>query len=319
LKKIKFLITGGAGFIGSNLAERLLKDGHYVRILDNFFTGKKDNIKEFTDNNNNFELIEGDIRDLDICQKACANIDYVLHQAAIGSVPRSIDDPISSFEVNINGTLNMLMAARDNKVKRFVYASSSSVYGDNNDNVKTEGREGKLLSPYAITKDTDEKISQNFYEIFGLETVGLRYFNIFGPKQDEQSYYAAVIPIFISRILEDKNPVINGDGNISRDFTYVGNAVEANIKACFSSPEVCSKVFNVGCGGNITLDQLVGEINKITGKNIEPEYGPPRPGDIKQSCADISFTKKMLDYEPVTSFEEGLKLTVDWYKKYKKL
>lgn len=307
-----FLVTGGAGFIGSNIVEALLKMGMKVRVIDNFSTGKRKNIEEFT-KNTNFELIEGDIKELQICLKACEGIQYVLHQAAWGSVPRSIQMPLEYEENNIKGTLNMLVAARDKGVKRFVYASSSSVYGDESRLPKVEGHEGNLLSPYAITKKVNELFAKNFYNLYGIETIGLRYFNVFGKKQDPHSNYAAVIPRFVRMLMDEEVPVINGDGNQSRDFTYVENVIEANLKACLAGEEACGKAFNIAFGGRETLNDLYNKLCSLLGKQIKADYGPERKGDIRHSNADITNARRLLNYDPEYSLEEGLKKTVQWY------
>lgn len=310
----KFLITGGAGFIGSNLVEAILRLGYKVRVLDNFSTGKKENLKDFLADKN-FELIEGDIRDIETCQMACEGIDYVLHQAALGSVPRSIDDPRTTNEVNITGTLNMLIAARDNIVKMFVYASSSSIYGDEPNLPKIEERIGKPLSPYAITKRVDELYAKNFFELYKLKTVGLRYFNVFGRRQDFNSVYAAVIPKFVKQLLNNESPSIYGDGRQSRDFTYIDNVIEANLKACLSGEEAWGEVFNIAYGGRTYLIDLYNKLCELLGKNIEPNFEPERLGDIKHSNADISKAKNLLRYSAETDTNKGLELTIEWYKK----
>jgi UDP-N-acetylglucosamine/UDP-N-acetylgalactosamine 4-epimerase len=309
----RFLVTGGAGFIGSNLVEAILRLGYKVRVLDNFSTGKRENIEEFFINPS-FELIEGDIRNPETCYRACEGIDYVLHQAAWGSVPRSIEMPLVYEEINIKGTLNMMVAARDSKVKRFVYASSSSVYGDEPNLPKVEGREGRLLSPYAITKKVNELYARNFFDLYGLETVGLRYFNVFGKRQDPHSLYAAVIPKFVKALLKDEAPIINGDGRQSRDFTYVDNVVEANLKACLAPMEAVGEVFNIAYGGRVYLIDLYNELCKILGKNVEPIFGMDRKGDIKHSNADISKARQVLDYEPQYDIYLGIRLASKWYK-----
>jgi len=309
----KFLVTGGAGFIGSNLVEAILKMGYRVRALDNFATGKWQNIKEFF-NNPNFELIVGDVRDTESCHNACIGIDYVLHQGALGSVPRSINDPRTSNDVNITGTLNMMIGARDNNVKRFVYASSSSVYGDELNLPKKEGKEGTLLSPYAITKKVCELYGRNFYYLYNLETLGLRYFNVFGKRQDPNSVYAAVIPLFVKKILNNEVPVINGDGRQSRDFTYIENVIEANLKACLAPKEACGEVFNIAFGGREYLIDIYNKLNELLGKKIEPIFGPDRKGDIKHSNADISKAREFFGYEPGWSFDQGIEATIEWYK-----
>lgn len=307
-----FLVTGAAGFIGSNLTEALLNMGYRVIGLDNFSTGKKENLEGFK-NNESFELIIGDIRDEDICQRACKGVDFVLHQAALGSVPRSVKDPHTSNEVNITGTLNMLLAARDNRVKRFVFASSSSVYGDDNNLPKLEDRVGDPLSPYAVTKKAVELYAKVFYELYGLETIGLRYFNVFGRRQDPDSEYAAVIPIFIKRILNKYPPVIYGDGTQSRDFTYIDNVIEANLKACLASKDACGSAYNIACGDGLTLIDLHNIICKLLFKEIKPVFEPARKGDIKHSNADITKAGLMLGYYPEVDAMEGLKRSVMWY------
>ena len=309
----KFLVTGSAGFIGSNLVEAILKLGYKVRGLDNFSTGKKENVELFIDNPN-YEFIEGDITDLDTCMNACDGVDYVLNQAAWGSVPRSIEMPLFYEEVNIRGTLNMMEAARQNKVKKFVYASSSSVYGDEPNLPKKEGIEGNLLSPYALTKRVDEEYGKLYTRLYGLDTYGLRYFNVFGRRQDPEGAYAAVIPKFIKQLLNDERPTINGDGKQSRDFTYIENVIEANLKACKASHEAAGQAYNIAYGGREYLIDIYHHLCKALGKDIEPIFGPERAGDIKHSNADISKAKEMLRYEPEYNFDDGIKLAIDWYK-----
>jgi len=308
-----FLVTGGAGFIGSNLTEHILNLGYRVRVLDNFATGRRENIKDLLQNES-FELIEGDIRDSDVCNNACKGVDYVLHQAALGSVPRSINDPRTSNDVNITGMLNMMLAARDNNVKRFVYASSSSVYGDEPNLPKIEDRVGKPLSPYAITKKVNELYGRNFYEIYGIETVGLRYFNVFGRRQNPNSVYAAVIPLFVKALLNNEAPKINGDGLQSRDFTYVDNVIQANLKACLTDRKVGGEVFNIATGGRVYLIDLYNSICKYLGKDIKPIYGPDRQGDIKHSNAEISKARELLGYNPEFSVDTGIERSIEWYK-----
>ncbi|MGK7390842.1 MAG: SDR family oxidoreductase [Candidatus Cyclobacteriaceae bacterium M2_1C_046] len=313
---MKILVTGGAGFIGSNLVEYLLnkEEVELVRVLDNLSTGHLQNLKDF-DSNSRFEFIEGDIRDLDTCNNACEGMDYVLHQAALGSVPRSIKDPITSNEVNIGGFLNMLVAARDNKVKRLVYAASSSTYGDSIGLPKVEDKIGKPLSPYAITKYVNELYADVFYKTYGLETIGLRYFNVFGPRQDPNGAYAAVIPKFIDHVLKDEAPTINGDGTISRDFTYVDNVVQANFNSLTTdNKEAVNQVYNVACGDSTTLTELFTYIKEAAGKDIQPNYGPPRQGDILHSLADVSKAKELISYEPKVEIREGLEKTYNWFK-----
>lgn len=304
---MRFLVTGGAGFIGSNIVEELLKRGYEVRVLDNFATGKRENLKAFE---KNIELIEGDIRSFHIVQKAVKGIDIILHQAALPSVPRSINDPITSNEVNVVGTLNVLEAAREHNVKRIVYASSSSVYGDNPELPKHEGMTPNPLSPYAVSKLAGEKYCQVFSKLYGIETVILRYFNVFGPKQDPNSQYSAVIPKFIKLMINNQSPTIYGDGTQSRDFTYVANVVEANILAA-TKPVDTPIVLNCATHGQVTLNSLIDELNKLLNKNIKPIYTDPRPGDILHSFADIKMINQKINYNPVVEFKEGLKLTVD--------
>ncbi len=309
-----FLVTGGAGFIGSNLCEAILAMGYKVRCLDNLSTGKKENIEAFI-SNPNFIFIEGDIRDYDVCLAACNGVDYVLHQAAWGSVPRSIAMPLVYEEINIKGTLNMMESARVSKVKKFVYASSSSVYGDEPNLPKVEDRIGKVLSPYALTKKTNEEYGRLYYELYGLETVGLRYFNVFGRRQDPNGVYAAVIPKFIKQLLNDEQPIIHGDGKQSRDFTYIDNVIEANLKACLAPQEASGEVFNIAYGGREYLIDIYNVLCKYLNKNIQPIFGPTRAGDIKHSNADISKARKLLNYNPKYNFEDGIKEAIEWYKK----
>jgi UDP-N-acetylglucosamine/UDP-N-acetylgalactosamine 4-epimerase len=309
----KFLVTGSAGFIGSNLVEAILKLGYKVRGLDNLSTGKKENIEEFIDNPN-YEFIEGDIRDLDTCMKSCEGIDYVLNQAAWGSVPRSIEMPLFYEEVNIRGTLNMMEAARQNNVKKFVYASSSSVYGDEPNLPKQEGREGNVLSPYALTKKVDEEYGKLYTNLYGLDTYGLRYFNVFGRRQNPDGTYAAVIPKFIKQLLNDEQPTINGDGKQSRDFTYIENVIEANLKACNSDREAAGQAYNIAYGGREYLIDIYNELCNALEKSIKPIFGSERKGDIKHSNADIGKAKEFLDYDPQWSFEQGIQAAIEWYK-----
>jgi len=308
-----FLVTGGAGFIGSNLVEVLLEKGYSVRVLDDLSQGKQANVDMFLDNSN-YTFIKGDIRDLETCLKAAEGVDYVLNQAAWGSVPRSIEMPLLYEEINIRGTLNMLEASRQNKVKKFVYASSSSVYGDEPTLPKKEGREGNLLSPYALTKATNEEYAKLYTKLYGLDTYGLRYFNVFGRRQDPDGAYAAVLPKFIKQLLNDEQPTINGDGKQSRDFTYIENVIEANLKACYAPSEVAGNSFNVAYGGREFLIDVYYSLTKALGKDIEPIFGPDRAGDIKHSNADISKAKNMLGYTPDYSFEKGIEEAIEWYK-----
>ena len=308
-----FLVTGGAGFIGSNLCEAILGLGYKVRCLDDLSTGKIENTEIFK-NDPNYTFIKGDIKDLDTCMKACEGVDYVLNQAAWGSVPRSIEMPLFYNLNNIMGTLNMLEAARQNGVKKFVYASSSSVYGDEPNLPKTEGREGNLLSPYAVTKRCDEEWAKMYTMHYGLDTYGLRYFNVFGRRQDPNGAYAAVIPKFIKMLIHDEVPTINGDGRQSRDFTYIENVIEANLKACLAPHEAAGQAFNVAYGGREYLIDIYYGLTEALGKNIEPHFGPDRPGDIKHSNADISKARKMLGYDPEWSFKRGIAAAIEWYK-----
>ena len=306
-----YLITGGAGFIGSNIADTLVKRGDKVTILDNFSTGDRANLAEFIDK---IDLIEGDLRDYDTVRQAVDGTDFVLHQGALPSVPRSISDPLSSNEVNVTGTLNLLNAAKDAGVKRVVMASSSSIYGDTPTLPKKEDMIPTPLSPYAVSKLAGEKYFQVFANIYGLHTVALRYFNVFGPRQNPDSQYSAVIPKFIKAILNDESPVIYGDGEQSRDFTYIQNTINFNIRATeIDCPP--GVVMNAAVHQRTTLNELVEMINKILGKNITAIHADPRPGDIKHSFADIELLKKTLQYEPEVLFEEGLRRTISWYQK----
>lgn len=308
-----FLVTGGAGFIGSNLCEAILNLGYRVRCLDDLSTGKQKNVDEFI-NNPNYEFIKGDIKDLEICMKACEGVDYVLNQAAWGSVPRSIEMPLFYSLNNIQGTLNMLEASRQNGVKKFVYASSSSVYGDEPNLPKKEGREGNLLSPYALTKRCDEEWAKMYSKHYGLDTYGLRYFNVFGRRQDPDGAYAAVIPKFIKQILNGDVPTINGDGKQSRDFTYIENVIEANLKACLADSSAAGEAFNIAYGGREYLIDIYYGLTEALGVNIEPNFGPDRAGDIKHSNADISKAKEMIGYDPEWDFDKGIKAAIEWYK-----
>lgn len=309
-----FLVTGGAGFIGSNLCEAILNLGYKVRCLDDLSTGKQENIDLFA-GNENYEFIKGDIKDFDTCMKACNGVDYVLHQAAWGSVPRSIEMPLFYCANNINGTLNMLEASRQNRVKKFVYASSSSVYGDEPVLPKKEGREGNLLSPYAVSKRADEEWAKQYTRHYGLDTYGMRYFNVFGRRQDPNGAYAAVIPKFIKQLMNGERPTINGDGKQSRDFTYIENVIEANLKACLASHEAAGEAFNIAYGGREYLIDIYYGLCDALGVKMEPTFGPDRAGDIKHSNADISKARTMLDYDPDWSFERGIKAAIEWYKR----
>lgn len=308
-----FLVTGGAGFIGSNLCEAILKLGYKVRCLDDLSTGKQKNVDMFSDNPN-YEFIKGDIKDLDTCLKACDGVNYVLNQAAWGSVPRSIEMPLFYCANNITGTLNMLEAARQKNVKKFVYASSSSVYGDEPNLPKREGREGNLLSPYALTKMCDEEWAKQYTRHYGLDTYGLRYFNVFGRRQDPDGAYAAVIPKFIKQLLNGTVPTINGDGKQSRDFTYIENVIEANLKACLADHSAAGEAYNIAYGGREYLIDIYYGLTKALGVDVEPVFGPDRAGDIKHSNADISKAQEKLGYSPDWSFEKGIAEAIEWYK-----
>ncbi|MBO4894782.1 MAG: SDR family oxidoreductase [Clostridia bacterium] len=308
-----FLVTGGAGFIGSNLCEAILALGYRVRCLDDLSTGKRENVDLFT-GNPRYEFIHGDIKDYETCLKACEGVDYVLNQAAWGSVPRSIEMPLFYCANNIQGTLNMLEAARQQGVKKFVYASSSSVYGDEPNLPKTEGVEGNLLSPYALTKRCDEEWAKQYTRHYSLDTYGLRYFNVFGRRQSPDGAYAAVIPKFITQLLNGETPVINGDGKQSRDFTYIENVIEANLRACLAPHEAAGEAFNIAYGGREYLIDIYYGLTEALGVNVEPVFGPDRAGDIKHSNADISKAKRLLGYSPEWSFERGIKEAIEWYK-----
>lgn len=314
----KVLVTGAAGFIGSNLVEALVNMGVQVRGLDNLSNGRIENLKEFMDNEL-FEFIEGDITNADTCIQACEGVQFVLHQAAWGSVPRSIVMPVFYEEVNIKGTLNMMEAAKQNGVEKFVYASSSSVYGDEPNLPKVEGREGNVLSPYALTKKVNEEYGKLYKQIYGLDTYGLRYFNVFGRRQNPDGDYAAVIPKFIEMLLNNQAPTINGDGMQSRDFTYIENVIEANLKACFAPTEAAGQAYNVAFGGQEYLIDIYHHLNEALGKNIKPIYGPDRAGDIKHSNADINKVKTYFGYDAEWSFERGITEAIDWYKSKKNL
>lgn len=308
-----FLVTGGAGFIGSNLCEALLRKGCQVRCLDDLSTGKQANVDLFI-GDPNYTFIKGDIKDLDTCMKACEGVDFVLNEAAWGSVPRSIEMPLFYCANNIQGTLNMLEASRQNGVKKFVYASSSSVYGDEPNLPKKEGREGNLLSPYALTKRCDEEWAKQYTRHYGLPTIGLRYFNVFGKRQDPNGAYAAVIPKFIMQLMKGERPTINGDGTQSRDFTYVENVVEANLKACLAPKEADGQAYNVAYGGREYLNDIYHGLTKALCVDIEPIYGSDRKGDIKHSNADISNAQRLLNYAPEWDFNLGIESALEWYK-----
>lgn len=308
-----FLVTGGAGFIGSNLCEAILDMGYNVRCLDDLSTGRKENVDMLLDRPG-YTFIKGDIKDLDTCMKACEGVDYVLNQAAWGSVPRSIEMPLFYCQNNIMGTLNMMEAARQNGVKKFVYASSSSVYGDHPVLPKVEGQEGNLLSPYALTKRCDEEYGKLYKKLYNLDTYGMRYFNVFGRRQDPNGAYAAVIPKFIKLLLDGETCTINGDGKQSRDFTYIDNVIEANLKACLAPSEAAGEAYNIAYGGREYLIDIYYDLCKALGVDREPNFGPDRAGDIKHSNADISKAKEKLGYDPEYDFKKGIALAIDWYK-----
>ena len=319
LSNKKILVTGGAGFIGSNLCEVLIEKGNKVVCLDNFATGKRENLEKLS-TDTNFTLIEGDIRKLEDCLKATKDVDYVLHQAALGSVPRSIKDPITSNDVNVSGFLNMLVASRDNGVKRFVFAASSSTYGDSESMPKVEDIIGKPLSPYAITKYVNELYADIFSKTYGLETIGLRYFNVFGRKQDPNGAYAAVIPKFVTQLINGESPVINGDGNYSRDFTYIDNVIQANLLSLVTiNKNAINTVYNVAYGDRNTLNDLMGYLKEYLSEfdsqisNVEVIYGPNRAGDIPHSHASVAKAKEKLNYNPQFTLKQGLKEAVKWY------
>lgn len=319
-KDSMFLVTGGAGFIGSNLCEAILRMGHRVRCLDDLSTGKQENVDLFIESSN-YEFVKGDVKELQVCMDACRGVDFVLHQAAWGSVPRSIEMPLFYCANNITGTLNMLEAARQNGVKKFVYASSSSVYGDEETLPKREGHEGNLLSPYAVSKRADEEWAKQYTRHYGLDTYGLRYFNVFGRRQDPDGAYAAVIPKFIKQLLSGEVPIIHGDGKQSRDFTYIENVIEANLKACLAGHEAAGEAFNIAYGGREYLLDIYCrlaealEVKTENGKVPEPQFGPERAGDIRHSNADIGKARRMLGYDPEWDFERGIKESVEWYIK----
>jgi len=308
-----YLVTGGAGFIGSHIVDELMRRGERVRVLDDFSTGCRTNLQSAIQNpKSEVEVIEGDIRDQEIVQKAMRGVDYVLHQAAVASVPRSVADPLTTNEINVTGTLNVLIAAREAGVKRVVYASSSAVYGNNPVLPKCEDMPTETLSPYAVSKLAGENYCRAFHEVYGLPTVALRYFNVFGPRQDPNSEYAAVIPKFIERMLRGERPVIHGDGWQSRDFIYVVNVVEANLRACHALA-AAGQVFNVASGKQINLLELAGMLNQVMGTDLPPEFDAPRPGDVKHSVADASRLREQIGWEERVSFAEGLRRTVEWY------
>lgn len=315
IKEAKVLITGGAGFIGSNITEYLLQENvRKVIVLDNLSTGFEKNIEAFL-NEPNFEFIEGDIRNLDVCNEATKKVDFVCHQAALGSVPRSIENPIATNEVNVDGFLNMLKASEENGIKRFVYASSSSVYGDSKELPKVEENLGTPLSPYAVSKYVNELYANVFSSLNDIETIGLRYFNVFGPKQNPSGAYAAVIPKFIKKIIQNESPVIYGDGEQTRDFTYIRNVINLNLLALFSpNKDAINTSYNGGVTERTSLNEMIEILQDISGKSINPIYDDPRPGDVRDSLASISKAKDLLGYNPTVDIREGLELTYDWFK-----
>ena len=318
-KNMTVLVTGAAGFIGSNLVEKLLNEGYIVKALDNFATGHKKNIDSFLENEN-FSFTEGDIRDLETCQEACKDVDFILHQAALGSVPRSINDPITSNDVNVGGFLNMLLAAKENHIKRFVYAASSSTYGDSTTLPKVEDKIGKPLSPYAVTKLVNEVYADVFQKVYGLDTIGLRYFNVFGRRQDPNGAYAAVIPKFVMQLMKHESPVINGDGTFSRDFTYIDNVVQMNLRAIETdNQEALNQVYNTAVGDRISILEMAELLRSILAEydpkiaEVEIKHGPNRKGDVPHSLASIEKAQEKLNYQPSHVFKDGLKEAVAWY------
>jgi nucleoside-diphosphate-sugar epimerase len=315
LNQLLLLVTGGAGFIGSNLTEALLAAGHKVRVLDNFLTGKRENIAGYVERfGDAFELFEGDLRDLGATRKACDGVEYVLHQGALPSVPRSVADPILSNEINVGGTVNLLVAARDAGVRRVVFAASSSAYGDTPELPKLESMTPNPKSPYAAQKLAGEHFMRIFFEVYGLETVCLRYFNVFGPKQDPKSMYAAVIPRFITSVASGKPPTVYGDGLQTRDFTYIDNVIEANILACKAPRAACGKVINIACGERISLLDILEAVYGLAGRRVIPYFEPSRPGDVRDSLADITLAKDLLGYSPKVAFPVGLSRTFNYFR-----
>jgi nucleoside-diphosphate-sugar epimerase len=310
-----YLVTGGAGFIGSNLAEALLASGARVRVFDNFLTGRRENLAGFPDRfGTAFELVEGDLRDLDAVRRAVEGVEYVLHQGALPSVPRSVADPVLTNAINVDGTLNVLVAARDAGVRRLVFAASSSAYGDTVELPKRESMTPNPLSPYAAQKLAGEHYLRIFHSVYGLETVALRYFNVFGPRQDPKSAYAAVIPAFVTSVLAGIPPVVHGDGGQTRDFTFIENVVGANIAACGAPAAACGKVFNIACGERVSLLRILEAIYALAGHRIAPRFEPPRAGDVRDSLADISLARQLLGYEPKVRFADGLARAMDYYR-----
>ncbi len=305
------LVTGGAGFIGSHLATALVERGDRVRVLDDFSTGHRENLAHL---GNRCELVEGDIRDPAQCLDACRGIEFVFHEAAVPSVPKSIDDPQTSHDANINGTFNILRAAVEQKVHRVIYAASSSAYGDSPQSPKHEGITPEPLSPYAVQKCASEQYARAFFECWGLETISLRYFNVFGERQDPESQYAAAIPAFVTAVLGDKPPTVYGDGEQTRDFTYIDNVVHGNLLA-MEVEKTCGEVVNLACGDEISVNQVIATINQLLGTDVQPRHVDPRPGDVRHSCADVVLAGKLLDFKPLVSFEEGLRRAIEYYRK----
>ncbi len=306
----KFLVTGGAGFIGSNICKELISQGCFVRVVDNLLTGKKSNLASVIDK---IDFIQADMGDAEVAQSATKDIDVVLHQGALPSVPLSVDDPAATHRHCVDATFTLLLAARDAGIKRFVYAASSAAYGDTPTLPKVETMTPMPLSPYAVAKLVGEYYCSVFYKVFGLETISLRYFNVFGPQQDPASQYAAAIPAFVTAILKDEPPTIYGDGEQSRDFTYIDNVVEANLLAA-RAEHTAGEVINIACGEAVTVNEIIALINELVGKNIKPTYTDPRPGDVKHSLADITLAEKLIDYKTKVSFKQGLQLAIDWYR-----
>jgi len=313
--KMRYLVTGGAGFIGSNLTRALLANGHRVRVLDNFLTGKRENLAGLADAHGGaFELMEGDIRDRAATRKAMEGVEYVLHQGALPSVPRSVADPVLTNDINVVGTVNVLVAARDAGVRRVVFAASSSAYGDTPELPKRESMTPNPKSPYAAQKLTGEHYMRIFHEVYGLETVSLRYFNVFGPRQDPQSMYAAVIPRFITCVMRGEPPTVYGDGRQTRDFTYIDNVIQANLAACSAPKAACGGVFNIACGERVSLLDILEIVYALAGKRVDPVFEPSRPGDVRDSLADISRAREIVGYDPKVPFREGLRTTFDWFR-----
>jgi nucleoside-diphosphate-sugar epimerase len=312
---MRYLVTGGAGFIGSNLTRALLSAGHRVRVLDNFLTGKRENLAGLAhDHGGAFELQEGDIRDLPAARRAVEGADYVLHQGALPSVPRSVADPVLSNEINVAGTVNVLVAARDAAVRRVVFAASSSAYGDTPELPKRESMAPNPKSPYAAQKLAGEHYMRIFHEVYGLETVSLRYFNVFGPRQDPQSTYAAVIPRFITSVLRGEPPTVYGDGLQTRDFTYIDNVVQANLAACAAPKAACGRVFNIACGERVSLLDILEIVCGLAGKRVAPKFEPSRAGDVRDSLADITQARDVVGYDPKVAFRDGLRKTFEWFR-----